>query len=125
MSKAATSVFVFAMYLFGLGLFLMLAPNTLMQAFGLPDVQDIWVRVVGMLMVLIGGYYSAAARSELTPFLQWTVYARSSVMVFFAAFVFTGLATNVLLLFGAIDLMAAIWTHVALKADAQAQAQAD
>lgn len=122
MSKAATSIFAFAVYLLAMGTVLVLVPNTLMQVFGLPDVQDVWVRVVGMLAVLLGGYYLAAARSELTPFMQWTVYARSSVILFFAAFVLTGLAPMVLLLFGLVDLAAAIWTHLALKADARVHA---
>ena len=47
MSRAARSVFVFAIYLFVLGLWLLLVPNTLLRLFGMPDAQDVWIRVVG------------------------------------------------------------------------------
>ena len=124
MSRAAKSVLVFAVYLFALGAVLLLAPNTLLSLFGMPEVQDVWIRVVGVLVLLLGYYYSGAARAEFTPFLRWTVYARGSVMVFFSLFVLAGLAPRTLLLFGAIDLVAAIWTHRSLEADRAATAVA-
>lgn len=117
MTKAAQSVLLFAVYLFGLGAWLLIAPNSMLGLFGLPDAQDVWIRVVGMLVVLLSFYYSSAARAELTAFLQWTVHARASVFLFFAVFVVTGLAPAVLLLFGVVDLVAAGWTQLSLNAD--------
>jgi len=122
MTKAARSVFLFAVYLFGLGVWLLLAPNSMLRLFGMPDVQDVWIRVVGMLVVLLGFYYSSAAKAGLIDFFQWTVYARASVIVFFAAFFLAGLAPSSLLLFGVVDLAAAGWTHVSLTADRAARA---
>lgn len=118
MTGAARSVLVFAVYLVGLGIWLLLAPNSMLQLFGMPDVEDVWIRVVGMLLLLLAFYYSSAAKAELTEFLQWTVYARGSVILFFAAFVLAGLAPATLLLFGVADLLAAGWTQLALKKDA-------
>lgn len=117
MTKAARSILLFAAYLLGLGTWLLVAPNSMLQLFGMPDSQDVWIRVVGMLVVLLSFYYTAAAKAELTAFFQWTVYARSSVILFFAAFVVAGLAPVILLLFGVVDLAAAGWTQVSLKAD--------
>ena len=74
-----------------------------------------------MLVLLIGFYYSMAARAEITRFLQWTVYARTSVLLFFTAFVLAGLAPPILLLFGVVDIIAATWTQLSLRADAKAQ----
>ena len=116
MSNSARSVLVFAIYLVVLGLILMIAPNFLLGLFALPGVTDIWIRVVGMLVLLLGFYYSQAARQEMTEFFQWTVYARSSVILFFTAFVLFGLASPPLILFGAVDLLGAIWTSLALRA---------
>jgi hypothetical protein len=117
MSGAARSVFVFAVYLLGLGIWLLLAPNSMLRLFGMPEVQDVWIRVVGVLVIFLSGYYSAAARAELVAFFQWTVYARGSVIIFFGAFVLTGLAPATLLLFGVVDLFAAMWTQFSLRAD--------
>lgn len=118
--RAARSVLAFAVYLVGLGLFLVIAPNRLIMLFGLPETQDVWIRVVGMLLVLLAYYDIQAARKELVDFLRWSVIARAAVIVFFAGFVLAGLVRPILLLFGAIDLAGAVWTHLALHQDRKA-----
>lgn len=123
MSGAARSVLVFAAYLSALGVWLLLSPNSMLRLFGLPDARDVWIRVVGMLVLILSFYYGSAARRDLTEFFQWTVYARASVIVFFAAFALTGLAPAILLLFGVVDLLAAGWTQAALASDRAASAE--
>lgn len=115
MSRAATSLFVFAIYLIGLGLILLLVPNFLFGLFGFPATSEIWIRVVGVLLLILAYYYILVSRAEFRPFMVATVYARASVIVFFAAFVLLNLAQPTLILFGAIDLLAAAWTWWALK----------
>ncbi|MFC2079816.1 hypothetical protein ACFLSZ_07530 [Candidatus Bipolaricaulota bacterium] len=115
MSKAARSLFVFGIYLIVLGLFLLIAPNTLITFFGLPAVNDVWIRVVGMLLVLLAYYDIQAARKNLADFVRWSVVARLSVIVFFAVFVILNLVKPILLLFGAVDFAAAMWTYLALR----------
>lgn len=119
MTRAARSVLVFAGYLFILGVWLLIAPNSMLNLFGMPDAEGVWVRVVGMLVLLLSFYYTSAARAEVTVFLQWTVYARLSVIVFFAAFVLAGLAPATMLAFGVVDVLAASWTQMSLRADAR------
>lgn len=118
MSSCAKSVLAFAIYLALLGLILLIAPNVLLALFGLPATGEVWIRIVGMLVVLLAFYYAQAARHDLRPFFRWTVYARGSVLVFFIAFVVFGLAEPVLLLFGVIDLLGALWTLAALRSPA-------
>ena len=115
MSKAARSLFVFGIYLILLGLFLLIAPNTLIAFFGLPTASDIWIRVVGMLLVLLAYYDIQAARKNLIDFFRWSVVARMSVIVFFAVFVILDLVKPILLLFGGVDFLAAMWTYIALR----------
>lgn len=117
MSRAARSLFVFGIYLVALGAFLLIAPNTLITLFGLPATGDVWIRVVGMLIALLAYYNIQAARNETVDYFRWSVVARGSVIVFFAGFVLAGLVKPILLLFGAVDLAAAVWTHVALRRD--------
>ncbi|MFZ5808976.1 MAG: hypothetical protein ACOY16_06820 [Chloroflexota bacterium] len=45
----------------------------------------------------------------------WKIYVRSTVIVFFAAFVLLGFSRPPLLLFGGVDLLGAIWTGLALR----------
>jgi hypothetical protein len=116
MSKAAFSVFVFSIYLFVLGLILAVIPNVLLSLFGIPETHEVWIRVVGMLVFIIGFYYSTAARNELTRFLRATVIGRLMVLVVFITFVLLGFAPPILVLFGVVDATAAIWTGLALRA---------
>lgn len=117
MSKSAFSIRIFSIYTFALGLALIFVPNLLLSLFGVPETVEVWIRVVGMLIFLLGYYYFMVSRHELTVFISWSVYARLSVPVFFIAFVALGLAPPVLILFGAIDAAGAIWTAVCLRAD--------
>ena len=120
MSKGAVSVFAFSIYLDILGLVLVVTPDTLLSVFDFPETDGLWIRVVGMLAILLGFYYSHAARAELTPFFLWTVIARTAVLLFFVAFVIAGFAPPALILFGVIDVVAAMWTLLALRSDATA-----
>jgi uncharacterized membrane protein len=117
MSGAAKSLFVFAIYLCGLGLILLLVPNLLLQVFGVPPTNEVWIRINGMFLLCLSFYYIRAARSELTDFIRWTVWTRVAVIFYFAAFVLFVAAPKALLLFGLIDLLSAIWTWLALKRD--------
>ena len=70
MSKSARSVLVFGVYLVLLGLVLIAVPNVLLGAFGLALTTEVWVRVVGMLVLCLAFYYIQAATHELTSFFQ-------------------------------------------------------
>ena len=115
MSKPAQSVFVFSIYLFVIGSILVVVPNLLFALLGIPETSEVWVRVVGVLALILGFYYFVAARNELTPFLRATVYGRLSVCAFFVAFVLLGFAPPILLVFGVVDAVAASWTAMALR----------
>ena len=107
MTRAAISVFTFSIYLFILGAVLLVVPNRLLSIFGIAATNEVWIRVVGMLVLIRGYYYSTAARNDLTVFIRATVYGRFSVLVFFVAFFGLGWAPATLILFGVIDAAAA------------------
>lgn len=119
MTPAARSIQIFGCYLLALSAVLLLAPNLLLQAFGLPPTHDIWIRVVGMLVGFLGVYYLLAAKAGLRAFFSWTVPVRASVLLFFAAFVALGFAPPMLLAFAVVDALAAGWTWSALRREAE------
>ena len=119
MSTSARSIFVFAVYLFLLGAVLVIAPGILIRTFGFPEPDNLWIRIVGMLVIILGFYYSHAAHAELRAFFSWTVIARTAVLLFFITFVLAGLAPPVLVLFGLVDFAAALWTFFALRSEAR------
>jgi len=118
MSKAATSVFWFGVYLVALGATLVVVPNVPLSLFGMPPPDEPWIRVAGMLVLLLAYYYIQCARAGLRRFFELTIPARGAVIVFFAAFVALGFAKPTLLLFGLVDIVGAIWTVIALRAEA-------
>jgi hypothetical protein len=119
MSRAAKSLFVFGVYLLGLSGLLLLIPNWLIGLFGIAPTSEVWIRVVGMLVLFLAVYYIQAARNELIAFAHWSVYVRASVIGFFGLFVLLDLAPAALILFAVVDLAGAAWTWLALRQDAQ------
>ena len=120
MSKAAFSAKVFAIYLFIVGPVLVVAPNFLLAIFRIAPTADVWIRVVGVTAFMIGVYVWVAAKHDIKPFLEASVYTRTAVCVLFAAFVVLELASPMLILFGLVDLAGGVWTWFALRADAGA-----
>jgi hypothetical protein len=119
MSKAAVSALVFGIYLVLLGVTLLIVPNLLLTLFAYPTTNEVWIRVLGLVVGVLGYYYIVAARSELTSFFEASVRARPAVILCFSALVLLGLAKPVLILFGAIDLLGAIWTGLALRSSSE------
>ena len=117
MSKSAFSLFVFSLYMFVLGMVLVVVPNLMLSLFNVAETQEVWIRVVGMLILIIGFLNFMASRNELIIYIRWTVYGRLAVLLFFTLFVAFGLAPPVLILFGVIDALAAVWTAISLRND--------
>ena len=115
MSPAARSIFVYSIYVFGLGAALLLVPNIPLPLFGLPQTTEVWIRVAGMTVIFLGIFYLVAARNEYHEIFVASVPIRFSVPVFFAAFVIAGFAPWNLILFTPLDIAFAVWTLVALR----------
>ena len=121
MSKAARSVFVFGIYAEGLALVLIFAPNRLLDLFGMATTHEVWIRVLGVLVLNIGVYYLLAARFEFRPVILASIPVRFGLMLFFVAFVLLDYATPAILLFGGLDVLTAFWTVAAISADSRAR----
>jgi hypothetical protein len=115
MSRAARSLFVFAIYLGIVGAWLILSPNSFLRLFGFPPTDQVWIRIVGMCFGALAFYYSLSSVMNLRPFIQLTVYARALTLPFFIVLVVLRLTQPVLILFGVIDLAGAVWTEIALR----------
>jgi hypothetical protein len=115
MSNSAKSMLVYGVYYLGAGVTLLIIPNVFLGVLGLPPTNEVWIRVIGMLLFLLSFYYILGARNELRVFFKWTVYTRGSVVIFFVIFVLLGFVKPVLILLGVVDLAGAIWTSLALR----------
>src|SRR5947208_1209790 len=118
MTRAAKSIFCFGVYLVPVGGTLLCAPNVLLGIVRIPPTSEVWLRLVGVLALILAAYCLTAARHELVPIFRVSVPGRIGVAVAFAAFAVLGLVEPQLMLFGGADLAAALWTWWALRADA-------
>lgn len=117
MPRSAFSLKIFAGYLLGLGVLLAVAPNVLLTAFGVAATSEVWIRVLGLVVVNLSVYYWFAAKAESTPLFLATVYTRTFILVAFAALAFLGLAEPTLVLFGAVDAVGGAWTYLSVRRD--------
>lgn len=125
MSKTACTIRVFGYYLLVLGVVLILVPNLLLGLSFMPATNEVWIRVLGVVVFNIGVYYLYAAKCEATALFRASIATRAFVLVAFTSFVLLGLAQPMLMLFGAIDFLGGLWTWRALKRDALPFAHAD
>lgn len=122
--RARTSMRVWGYYLAATSGILIGSPNTLLGLVGLPRTDEVWIRVVGMLVGILAYASFQSYRSANAEYMRWSVNARFAVPFFFAAFVAVGWVGPQILPFGAIDAAGAAWTLWALKADARGPAAA-
>ena len=117
MSKSATSIFVFGIYLLIVGPVLVLAPNFLLSLFAIPETSEVWIRVLGVVAAVLGYYYVQAARNDQVAFFRATIPGRLAVLVCFTAFVVLKMTAPTFVIFGVVDALGALWTALALKKD--------
>ena len=115
MSAAAKTVYYFSFYLYAVGLTLIFFPNFLLKTVGIPETNEVWIRIVGVLAFVIGYYYHNNAADNNLLFCRLTVRARFFVFICFLTFVLLEFVSPMLLLFGAVDAVSALWTWSALR----------
>lgn len=115
MTAAAKSVFYFGLYLYVVGLTLLIAPNFLLATFQIAFTSEVWIRVVGVLTLAIGFYYHQAGSRNIVAFLPLTLVVRVLVFLAFVVFVVLKYVSPSLIIIGSVDLLGAAWTLWALK----------
>lgn len=120
MNQSTLSMLVFGIYVTILGALLLFAPNPVITLFGFEPVRDIWIRIVGMILVILGYFYFMAVKEKAYNFYRWTAYGRFPIFFVFLSFVLLKMAPSILLLFGAFDTGCAIWTGVSLRREKRA-----
>lgn len=117
MSKSALSLRVFSFYMFIVGAVLIVNPNWLLSLLVVPETHEIWIRIVGLLMLVIGFIDFMVSGNEIQIFFWWSVYARLAVTIFLIVFIVFVSAPSVLFIFVVIEAIGAIWTGLCLRAE--------
>lgn len=114
MSSSAISMFVFGIYVILLGMSQIFIPNKILPILKLPPTDEPWIRVLGVILAILGFYYMMAAQHEITIFFWATIIGRFGVLIGFVLLVLFKKAKPVLIIFGVIDTLGAIWTMVTM-----------
>jgi hypothetical protein len=64
MSKTAFTIKASCCYILALGLGLVLVPNMVLSLLRMPPTSEVWIRVLGVVVINIGVFFWVAARTE-------------------------------------------------------------
>ena len=109
------SIYYFGLYLYVVGLTLIFVPNLLLSTLQMPETQEVWIRIVGVLAFCIGFYYHRCGAANDHAFARLTIVARTIVFIAFVSFVVLEYVSPVLAGFGVVDVLGALWTWTALR----------
>ena len=118
MSQAAISIVAWGIYMMTAGLGLLFIPNTMLAMVGLPESTDVWIRVAGLLVSILGAYYAYCACRNVIPFFRVTIPGRMAFAVGLIVLVMLGFSGPGLLILAGIDLLGAWWTWLSFRATA-------
>lgn len=114
MNASAISLFVFGIYVILAGAGFVLIPNIILPVLKFPKTEEPWIKVLGIIIVLVGFYYIVAAENEFISFFWATVAGRFFVFVAFILLVVAKKAPPALIAFGLIDALGGLWTFLTL-----------
>lgn len=109
------SLTVQTIYVVLTGLQLIFIPNVLLAMFGFEPTTEIWIKVLGLVVLSLAFCYYGIGKSGNVALVRSTVWMRLLVGSGFVLLVLTGQAKAALILFAGIDIVTAVWTLVELK----------
>jgi len=114
MSAATRSMVVWTFYVLILGAVLLFIPNVLLAIFQIEETDEVWIRIVGLLLLGYGAYYWTAVQAEFTRLYRMSIWVRWGIVVGLVALAFT-VGPWQLVLFAAVDLAGGLWTYLSLR----------
>ena len=92
------------------GISLLFFPNFLLGLFGIESTNEIWIRVLGMLVLALSFYYYAMYKNGGKEVVRATVQGRLFFCAGLVTFVILGMVKPVLLGFAIAETGLALWT---------------
>jgi hypothetical protein len=110
---------VSAIYGLGVGVGFIVIPNVLLPLFGFPTTTEVWIRVVGLLALCLSVYEFLGVRNNDLSLFRSSVVVRVIFCIGMVAFALLGFGSFMLAGFGLVDLIFALWTWWALRAQGE------
>ena len=118
MSPATRSMAVWTGYVLFLGAGLLLIPNVIFSVFQIAETEEVWIRIIGLLLIGFGAYYWTSVQGERTAMYRMSVWARWGIAIGLVTLAFT-VGPWQLVLFASLDFLSGLWTFLALRAEPQ------
>ena len=109
-SQAALSTLCWGVYLMLNGTSMIVQPNAVLATMGFEPTKDIWIRMAGLLALVLGFFYVQVGRYHFVPFYTWKLIGHSVGIVIMTLFYLQGLAPAPILTLCFSDALAAAWT---------------
>ena len=116
MVGARRSLAVWVIYTLVVGAALLLVPDVLLGVFQIDETAESWVRVVGVVVLVLLILYAFMVREPTRTMFEATVYGRGFAALALVVLAFTAGPWQ-LALFAAVDAAGATWTYLSLRAD--------
>jgi hypothetical protein len=116
MSAATLSMAVWTAYVFLLGAVFLLVPNVLLSFLGIPETDEVWIRLAGLLLIGFGLYYMTAIRADFRPLYVVSAWGRFALVATLVVLAFT-IGPWQLVLFAIVDFLGGLWTFAALRSE--------
>jgi hypothetical protein len=114
-TKRYTSLIVQVIYAFITALQLIFVPNMLLSMFGFPPTSEIWIKVLGVVLIAFSTVYYGIIKFGNDEVVKYTIWGRIIVGIGFVILVISGQTLPALILFAGIDIATAVWTWFELK----------
>lgn len=115
MTNYGKSLFYFGIYILVTGLFILFLPNQFLELLKLPPLSTGWARMLGLVVIIIGGYDFVSGYNSIRVFASASVYLRAFFFIGVLVLFLLNEMPKEVLPFGIIDLAGAIWTYIALN----------
>ncbi len=115
MNAACRTIYWFSLYPLGAGLTMILVPQLPLQLFGFPVEGLDWIRMLGVVTMVVGYYYWRLGRDEVLQFCRYSAQMRLSIPAVFVAMVLAFDMNPIYIALTAGDVLGGLWTWHALR----------
>ncbi len=115
MKNVSNSMYAQIAYMVLAGTGFLFMPNVILQVLGMQPVDDVWIRIIGLLALVLASYYWVMTKNSILPFFKVSVWGRYGFCAGLVALVLFNLGEKPLILFAALETGLAVWTHLALR----------
>ena len=119
MSPSTRSMTVWTVYVLLLGAVLLFIPNVLLSIFQIEETDEVWIRIIGLLLIGYGAYYWTAVQAEFIAMYRMSVWVRWGIVVGLVTLAFT-VGPWQLVLFASFDFLGGLWTMLTLRSESAA-----